>query len=114
MLFAAIKSAQKIFDIENTPVTLIVKPYKTFAKSTAKLCAIFSLMVFVSFNLVLALFFFAVYIMLLYLTVVFIDFCAKFGYKKVMLAIVFAVLYFLCYLAASGLRNFLADSWGGL
>jgi len=111
---SAIEFAQKIFDIENMPVTLIVRPYKTFAKSTAKLCAVFSLLVFLSFNLVLALFLFIVYIMVLYLTVVFINFCAKFGYKKVMLALVFAVLFFLCYLAASGLRNLLAESWGGL
>jgi hypothetical protein len=63
---------------------------------------------------VMALLFFAVYVLVFALSVIFINFCVKFGYKRAVLIAVFAVLYFLCYLASSSLRNLLADSLGGL
>jgi hypothetical protein len=102
------KMANVIYGIENMPVTLIVKPYTAFAKTTIKLCAIFSFLIFVSFTPLITVFLFAVYIALFYITNIFMNFCVKFGYKKFLLIIIFAALYFLCYLGTTNLRHFLA------
>jgi hypothetical protein len=94
--------------IEDMPLTLIVKPYKIFIKAALRLCALFSLLVFISFSPIITLILAVVYILLLYMTNIFINFCVKFGYKKIMLVIIFALLYFLCFTAVTNLRHFLA------
>ena len=99
--------AKKIFDIDNISVTLITKPYKEFVKSVIKLCTIFSLLAFVSFTSLMVLFLSAVYVVFIYINWIFISHCAKFGYKKIMCALVLSVLYFACYLAVLNVRSFI-------
>jgi len=102
------KAAYLISGIDNMPVTLIVKPYKKFIAATVKLCALFSFLIFLSFTPLITFILFACYIVLIYFTNIFINLCAKFGYKKFMLFIIFAVLYFLCFIATTNLRHFIA------
>ena len=103
-----INVAKKIFEIENMPTTLIGKPYKKLAITAIKLCAVFSLLAFMSFTPLMVLVLAAAYIVFIYFTRIFISYCAKFGYKKIMCALVLSVLYFLCYFAAVNLRSFMA------
>ena len=95
--------------IDDMNFTFIVKPYKTFIMATVKLCALFSFLVFISFNPLITLFLAAVYLFLFYMTYIFINFCVKFNYKKIMLIIIFAVLYFLCFILTTNLRRFLGS-----
>ena len=97
----------KILDIENMQITLINKPYKEFIKSVIKLCLIFSFLAFVSFTPLMVLFLLPVYVLFAYINWIFISYCAKFGYKKIMCVLVLAGLYFLCYIAVVNLRRFI-------
>jgi len=99
--------AKKIFDIDNMSVTLIAKPYKEFVQAVVKLCVIFSLLAFVSFTPLMVLFLSVVYLVFIYVNRIFISYCAKFGYKKIMCALVLSVLYFACYLAVLNVRRFI-------
>lgn len=103
------KTAKLLFGIEDMPVTLITKPYKMFAKVTVRLCALFSFLIFLSFAPLITAFLFAFYIMLFYFTNIFINLCVKFGYKKILMIIIFGVLYFLCFIVTTNLRHFAAD-----
>lgn len=88
-------------------VTLIAKPYKEFVQAVVKLCVIFSLLAFVSFTPLMVLFLSVVYLVFIYINRIFISYCAKFGYKKIMCALVLSVLYFACYLAVLNVRRFI-------
>jgi hypothetical protein len=109
MLSNVIETAMALLKIDDMKITFIGKPYKTFIVAAAKLCALFSFLVFLSFHPIIALFLAAVYLMLFYMTYIFIKFCAAFGYKKIMLTAVFGVLYFLCFVLVTNLRHFIAS-----
>jgi len=94
------------FNVKDMRFGYIVKPYKTFIKAALRLCALFSFLVFISFTPLIKLALVPVWLLMFYITNIFIDFCVKFGYKKIMLVIVFAALFLSCLFAASGLRNF--------
>jgi len=100
------KTANLMSGIENMPVTLIAKPYRAFMTITIKLCAIFSFLVFVSFTPLIALFLTVLYVVFLYYNYIFIKYCARFGYKKIMMIIVLAAMYFICFVITVNLRHF--------
>ena len=105
--------AKFLAGLEDMPVRFITKPHKAFICAAAKLCAMFSFLVFLSFTPLIGLFLSAVYAAVFYFTYVFMKLCAGFGYKKIMIAAVFVLLYFLCFIGTALLRNFLAALYFG-
>jgi hypothetical protein len=99
--------AGKLFEIRDMPVTLIIKPYRSFVITIIKLCLFFAWLVFVSFNFLITLILCGVYFLFFYFTYVFLCQCVKFGYSKIMLGLFFGILYSLVFFAVKGVHLFL-------